>query len=83
MLISSGLLSPKLQFDFGTSGQRSSQSAFGRSTSNDVSGHYKRHYFFLFYFLFSGIYFSHRRSAQIKRITSRTTGARGYEFELF
>ena len=30
---------------FGTSVRRSSRSAFGRSTCNDVSGHYKRHYF--------------------------------------
>ena len=35
----------------GTSVRRSSRSAFGRSTGNDVSGHYKRHYF-LFSFLF-------------------------------
>ena len=32
-------------FSFGTSVRRSSRSAFGRSTGNDVSGHYKRHYF--------------------------------------
>ena len=38
----------------GTSGRRSSRSAFGRSTGNDVSGHYKRHYFLFFlFFLFS------------------------------
>ena len=37
----------------GTSVRRFSRSAFGRSTGNDVSGHYKRHYFlFLFFFLF-------------------------------
>ena len=30
---------------FGTSVWRSSRSTFGRSTGNDVSGHYKRHYF--------------------------------------
>ena len=36
---------------FGTSGRRSSRLVFGRSTSNDVSGHYKR-YYFLFFFLF-------------------------------
>ena len=29
----------------GTSGWRSSPSAFRQSTGNDVSGHYKRHYF--------------------------------------
>ena len=33
---------------FGTSSRRSSRSAFGRSTGNDVSGHYKRHYFLSF-----------------------------------
>ena len=32
-------------FVIGTSVRRSSRSAFGRSTGNDVSGHYKRHYF--------------------------------------
>ena len=30
---------------FGKSGRRSSQSAFGRSTGNNVSGHHKDHYF--------------------------------------
>ena len=36
----------------GASVRRSSRSAFGRSTGNDVSGHYKRHYFlFLFFFI--------------------------------
>ena len=44
------LLSKCLQ-GIGTSVRRSSRSAFGRSTGNDVSGHYKRHYF-LFFFLF-------------------------------
>ena len=34
----------------GTSGQRSSRSAFARSTGNDVSGHYKRHCFPFFPF---------------------------------
>ena len=32
----------------GTSGRRSSQSEFVRSTDKNVSGHYKRHYFFPF-----------------------------------
>ena len=39
----------------GTSVRRSSRSAFRRLTGNDVSGHYKRHYFlsfFSFFFLF-------------------------------
>ena len=40
--------------EIGTSVWRSSRSAFGRSTGNDVSGHYKRHYF-LFSFLFSSL----------------------------
>ena len=45
---------PRAQFVkcIGTSVRRSSRSAFGRSTGNDVSGHYKRHYF-LFSFFFS------------------------------
>ena len=52
----------------GMSVRRSSRSAFGRSTGNDVSGHYKRHYFlFSFSFFFSVVYFSHRRSARIKK----------------
>ena len=38
-------------FHFGTSVRHSSQSAFERSTGNDVSGHYKRHY--LFFSIFS------------------------------
>ena len=37
---------------FGTSVQRSSRSAFGGSTGNDVSGHYKHHYFLSFLFFF-------------------------------
>ena len=37
--------------DIGMSVRRSSRSAFGRSSGNDVSGHYKHHYF-LFYLLF-------------------------------
>ena len=58
----------------GTSVRRSSRSAFGRLTGNDVSGHYKRHYFlsfffFLFFsFFFSVVYFSHRRRALIKNL---------------
>ena len=48
---------------FGTSVRRSSRSAVGRSTGNDVSGHYKR-----LSFLFSVVYFSHRRSARIKKL---------------
>ena len=39
--------------DIGMSVRRSSRSAFGRSTGNDVSGHYKRNYFLFFFFLFS------------------------------
>ena len=57
--------------NFGTSVRRSSRSAFGRSTGNDVSGHYKRHYFLFFFlfffFFFSVVYSSHRRSARIKK----------------
>ena len=43
-------------------------SAFGRSTSNDVSGRYKQHSFLFLFFSFFVfvVYFSHRRSAQIK-----------------
>ena len=42
-------------YNFGKSVRRSSQLAFGRSTGNNVSGHYKRHSFpFIFFpFLFS------------------------------
>ena len=40
----------------GTSVRRSSRSSFGRLTGNDVSGHYKRHYF-LFFFLFLFFFF--------------------------
>ena len=36
---------------FGTSVRRSSRSALGRSTGNDISGHCKRHYFLSFFFL--------------------------------
>ena len=39
--------------DIDTSVRRSSRSAFGRSTGNDVSGHYKRHSFLFFPFFFS------------------------------
>ena len=38
-----------------------------RSTGNDISGHYKRHSF-LFTLFFSVVYFSHRRSDQIKKL---------------
>ena len=34
----------------GASVRRTSRSAFGRSTGNDVSGHYKRHYFLFSFF---------------------------------
>ena len=50
--------------------QGSSRLAFGWSTGNDVSGHYKLHYFvFLFFFLV--LYSSHRRSAHIKKLIER------------
>ena len=58
----------------GMSMHPSSRFAFGLSTNNDVSGHYKRHYFlfsFLFFFFFSVVYFSHRRSARIKKLIKR------------
>ena len=35
--------------DFGTISRHSSCLAFGRSTGNEVSGHYKCHYFFSFF----------------------------------
>ena len=38
-----------LHFRIGTSVRCSNRSAFGRSTGNDVSGHYKRHSFFFFF----------------------------------
>ena len=57
---------------FGTSGRHSSLLMLRQSTGNVVSGHYKQHkclfflyLFFLFFFL--GVYFSHRRSARIKK----------------
>ena len=45
----------------GTSGQRSSRSAFGRSTGNDVSGHNNRHHLFSLV-LSSVLYFLHSKS---------------------
>ena len=46
-------------WNIGTSVRRSSRSAFGRSTGNDVSGHYKRHYFLSFFpFLLRRLLFS-------------------------
>ena len=45
---------------FGTSVRRSSRSAFGRSTGNDVSGHYKRHYFLFFFFFLRRLLFSQK-----------------------
>ena len=42
------------------------RASFGRSTGNDVTGHYKRHYYYFFFF--SVVYFSHRRSALIKKL---------------
>ena len=48
---------PQLWY-FGTSVRRSSRSAFGRSTGNDVSGHYKRHYFLFSFFLFFSFFSS-------------------------
>ena len=44
--------------------------AFGQSTGNDISGHYKRHSF-LFTLFFSVVYFSHRRSDQIAKLILR------------
>ena len=43
---------PSFLMDFGTSVWRSSRSAFGRPTGNDVSGHYKRHCFLFFFSFF-------------------------------
>ena len=40
-----------------------------QSVSNNISGHYKRHYFSFFFF--SVVYFSHRRSAWIKKLISQ------------
>ena len=48
--------------------QRSSQSEFGQLTGNYVNGH---PYFLFFSFLFSVVYFSHKRSAQMKKIIQR------------
>ena len=42
----------------GMSVRRSSRSAFGRSTGNDVSGHYKRHYLLSLFFSFFSFFFS-------------------------
>ena len=49
----------------GTSSWRFSRSALGRSTGNNVIGHYERHYFFYV------VTFSHGRSAQIKNLILR------------
>ena len=68
-----------LIFKIGTSVRSSSWSAFRRSTGNDVSGHKKQHYFLFFsfsFFSFPVVYFSHRRSARIKKlILKKLTGA--------
>ena len=45
---------------------RSSRSAFCWSTGNNISGHYKRHYF-SFPVFFSKVYFPHRRRAREKK----------------
>ena len=52
----------------GTSVRRSSRSAFGRSTGNDVVATINVIIFFSSSFLFSVVYFSHRRSARIKKL---------------
>ena len=44
-----------------TSMRRSSRSAFRRLTGNDVSGHYKRHYFFLIFIFIFFLFFLLRR----------------------
>ena len=56
----------------GTSGRHSSQSAFGRLTVNNNSGHCKHHYILFFFssFIRSVIFFPHRRSAWITKIIS-------------
>ena len=59
---------------FGTSVRRSSRPAFGRSTGNDVSGHYKPYYhcFPLIISIFVSVAtFSHRRSALIKNLVRK------------
>ena len=50
---------------FGISVRCFSRSVSGRLTGKDISGHYKRHSFLSF---FSVVYFSHRRSALIKKL---------------
>ena len=57
----------------GMSVRRSSRSAFGRSTGNDVSGHKIRHYFFS---IFSIATFSLRRSARIKKLSCKNCSER-------
>ena len=49
----------------GTSGQRSSQSAFAWSNGNDVSGH---NFWYFSPPIFSVVYFSKRRSVRIKKL---------------
>ena len=67
----------------GTSVQRSSRSAFGRSTGNDVSGHYKWHYFLLVFPVSSVVYFSHKRRAYFAKIDGRTQKPRIVSFQDF
>ena len=58
--------SSRLAFGQSAFGQSAfGQSAFGRSTGNDLSGHYKHHYFPFFPFFF--LRHSHRRNARIKK----------------
>ena len=61
---------------FGTSVRRSSRSAFGRLTGNDVSGHYKRHYFLFFSFFFlRRLIFSQKECSDQKLILRKLMGA--------
>ena len=63
----------------GTSVRRSSRSAFGRSTGNDVSGHYKRHYFLFFFLFFSfllrRLLFSQKECSDQKTYLAKVDGS--------
>ena len=72
--------------DIGTSGQRSSRSAFGQSTGNDVSGHYKHHslpFFFLSWpFLVEGVLGSKNLFSKNWRECPKTQGYTSFQTPL-
>ena len=66
-------MSPSIKILIGTNVRRSSRSAFGGPTGNNVSGHYKWHYLFFFFFLCC-LLFSKKECLDLKTYLAKVDG---------